>query len=357
VPKNTNPLAKRPTPPTRSNMKIDRQFIYWQLCQDALLLLGVALVATLLISPSLGLDLLWNGLIPLAPILLVVFPGVWRNVCPMASFSLLPQRLGLGLHRPLPRHQAALFTLLGFIALILIVPLRHISLDTNANASALMLLFAATVAILAGLFYESRSAWCNSLCPIHPAEKLYGQIPAWTAINARCEHCCKCSRPCPDSARLINPTITGSTGVEQIVGHVMLGGFSGFIWGWHQVGDINGPLTSGDIFIAYAWPIGAGAISLSSYTLAYRIYGKSPDTRRQLSIFYSWAAVTVYYWFRIPALMGFSDHPGTGILFDWTGQGEWPAWISRLLSTTFLTWFMLLRNKTGSSWLTRPPEK
>lgn len=349
------PVAKQCLPrQERAALSFKRPADDWRLVQYLVLLAGVALVACLFLRPALGLDLLWNGLIPLAPLVLVVLPGVWRNVCPLATFSLLPQRLGLGLGHPLSRSQAGRLSLLGLLALLLIVPLRHVCLDRNAGATALMLLAAAAAAFMGGWKHAARSAWCNSLCPIHPAEKLYGQVPVWTPANARCGSCGKCSRPCPDSTRAMNPSVTASSSLERWSGHVMAGGFAGFVWGWHQVGDVSGPLTLADVVLAYAWPMGGGALSLASYALAWRYSKNTPEFRRRLLRGYAWAAVTLYYWFRIPALMGFGEHPGTGMLVDWTAWGEWPAWLARVTSTGFLSWFILLRGATPASWLHRP---
>ena len=327
----------------------------WRVLQDALLLLGVALVICLLMRPELGLNLLWNGLIPVAPALLVVFPGLWRNICPMASFALLPQRMGLGYLRPLPAGIASLFSILGLLGLLIIVPLRHVSLDRNATATAGMLLLAAVAAFVSGLLFRGRSAWCNALCPIHPAERLYGQAPAWTAGNARCEHCSNCSRPCPDSTRTMNPTVTGASRAERLAGQVMTGGFAGFVWGWHQVGDLTGPASACAIAQAYAWPFAGGALSLLLYVALD--HGLPALSRRQLVKVFAWAAVTLYYWYRLPALMGFGAHPGTGMLVDWTSQGEWLAWSVQAGSTIFLTWFMLIRKASAGSWLLRPAEQ
>lgn len=326
----------------------------WRLAQDVLLGAGGALVLTLFVAPEAGLNLLWNGLIPLAPALLVVLPGVWRNLCPLASLALLPRRFGLDRQRPLPGRRQAALALAGLGALLVIVPYRHIELDRNATASALMLLLAGLFALLGGWLGEGRSAWCNSLCPIHPAERLYGGAPAWTPVNARCAGCSKCSRPCPDSTRALNPTLSGPDRLERLAGHLLLGGFAGFVWGWHQVGDLAGPATPAELFAAYAWPFAGGAFSLLLYAVARRFLASTAAARQQLAATFAWAAVTLYYWYRLPALMGLGEHFGTGLLVDWRALGMWPAWLARALSTGFLTWFMLLRRPPARSWLTRP---
>lgn len=333
--------------------QFSRHLFLWRFAQDAMLCTGIALVGALLLYPKLGLDLLWNGLIPAAPVLLVLFPGVWRNVCPLASFALLPQRFGWYMQRPMPQGLAPLLSLFGLAALLLIVPYRHVSLDRSASASALMLLLSGALALLAGLLFGARSAWCNSLCPIHPAEKLYGSAPVWTPTNARCLSCSKCSRPCPDSTRALNPTVTGPSRLERGVGHVMTGGFAGFIWGWYQVGDLLLPYTQFDVFVAYAWPFAGGLFSLALYGLIYRRFAAEAVLRRRMVTVFAWAAVTLYYWYRLPELMGFGGHQETGMLVDWRAHGDWLPWSARFLSTSFLIWFMLLRSAQAQPWMHR----
>ena len=65
----------------------------WLSLQLVLWLIGALVVALLLVKPYWGLNLFWNLIIPIAPALLVLIPGVWRNICPMASTALLPKKL------------------------------------------------------------------------------------------------------------------------------------------------------------------------------------------------------------------------------------------------------------------------
>ena len=69
--------------------------IFWKVLQIVFWLIGAALFLVMLINPPLGVLLFWNILIPVAPALLVIATGVWRNVCPLATTALLPERLGL----------------------------------------------------------------------------------------------------------------------------------------------------------------------------------------------------------------------------------------------------------------------
>jgi hypothetical protein len=326
----------------------------WRTVQYVLLLGGFMLVATLVYQPEVGLDILWNMLIPVAPALVVIAPGLWRNICPMATFALLPRRFGFSRRAiPAPRH-AAWLAAVGLVALVAIVPLRHLSLNTGGPATAAMLVVAASAAFLMGVFYEWRSAWCNSLCPIHPAEKLYGLMPAITVPNARCDDCRHCTAPCPDSALSMSPAVTGPGRVEKAVGHFMVGGFAGFIWGWYRIPDYRTAVGAAEMISAYAWPFGCALVTLALYAFAYRRFCATPAERRLLVKLFATAAVCTYYWYRIPLLAGFGPHPGSGMLWDLHRTLPDLSLVSRTLTTSFFIWFILLRDDPRARWMERP---
>lgn len=300
---------------------------------------------------------MWNGLIPLAPAMVVLMPGLWRNICPMATLSLLPQRLGFSMRRILSRRSAAVLSLIGLAGLFIIVPLRHVALDTDAQLTALMIGIAALVAIAMGMVFELRSGWCNSLCPIHPVEKLYGQAPALSLPNARCDECRKCSQVCPDTRRAMNPTVTGSSFIEKSAGHLIVGALVGFIWGWFCVPDFHGPVGAAEIVTAFAWPYCGGLVTLAFYAAAYQWIYRTDAERRLLVRLFATAAVGMYYWYRIPALVGFGPTPGTGMLVDMSGNLPALPIFSRIITTTFFVWFMLLRKDGGKSWMNPPVRK
>ncbi len=325
----------------------------WRTVQYFLMLAGLMLVATLIYQPEIGIAIFWNMFIPVAPALIVIAPGLWRNICPLATFALLPRRFGVSRRTiPAPRH-AALLTAAGLIALLLIVPLRHLSLDTNGSMTALMLIVAAASAFVLGVTYEWRGAWCNSLCPIHPAEKLYGLMPGVTVANTRCDNCSKCHTPCPDSTRSMNPTVTGASRLERAVGHIMVGGFPGFIWGWYQIPDYRIAVGVAEIISAYAWPFGCALATLALYQWGW-MFCQSAEARRKLIKIFATAAVCTYYWYRIPLLAGFGPHPGSGMLVDLHRSLPHLPLVSRILTTSFFIWFILLRDEPHTSWMIRP---
>jgi hypothetical protein len=279
-----------------------------------------------------------------------VLPGLWRNICPMATLSLLPRRLGFSRRAKMPERLASWLSLVSIAALFAIVPLRHICLNTNGPATAVMLVSAAAIAALMGYLFEWRSGWCASLCPIHPVEKLYGSAPAISFKNARCGHCEQCAMPCPDSTPSMTPLNTGPHPLRRAAGTVFVGSFFGFVWGWFQVPDYTGAIGLEETANAYLWPLGGALCSLAAYKLADRL---TPGARRHLPRIFAAAAVSTYYWYRIPALVGFDAR--SGVLYNLSHV--LPAWFplaSHTVSTAFFFWFLVIRQTKGVSWQKRP---
>ena len=261
---------------------------------------------------------MWNIFIPAAPALVTVAPGLWRNICPMSTFSLLPKQFGLSLRTKMPEGLAAWLGLASVIALYAIVPLRHVLLNTDGPATFIMLGTAAALALVLGAVFEGRSGWCTSLCPIHPVEKLYGSSPAVTPANARCDTCVLCTVPCPDTTPSMNPAVTRSNRLMELTGSVLIGSFWGFVFGWYQVQDYVGPVGTAEIVETYLWPLGAAFVSFAIYNALETWFAQTRPAQRHLQAVFAAGAVSTYYWFRIPMLVGFGAFPETGLLFDLT---------------------------------------
>lgn len=322
----------------------------WRAAQVIVMLSGAVLVAVLTLQPSLGLAFMWNMLIPVAPALVVLAPGLWRNICPMASLSLLPLQLGWSRRRKLTRRQSSLLGLASFAGLLVVVPLRHLLLDTDGPSTAAMLVTAGIAAFAMGLIFDRRAGWCASLCPIHPVERLYGMAPVATSKNRRCESCTTCTALCPDSIPSMSAVVTSPSVMDRRLGQALAGGFAGFIWGWYQTPDYQGAIGLAEILSCYLWPLAGATVTLALYLLAGRWF-----SRRILVRFFAAAAVSAYYWFRLPALIGFGRYEGTGRLLDL--RGAVPGWVPVLLSiaaVAFFMWFLVLRACPKRSWMSRP---
>ncbi len=162
------------------------------------LVAALVVAGLLIVSPDDGLFVMWKIVIPLLPLLFLVAPGVWRNICPLAASNQTPRVLGLtrGLTAP------AWFKEYGYVVAIslfvLFVVLRKAGLDDNGPASALLLLGALTGGFLGGMYLKGKSGWCSSICPLLPVQRIYGQTPFALVGNSHCQPCVGCTTNCYD---------------------------------------------------------------------------------------------------------------------------------------------------------------
>lgn len=330
-----------------------RSIMIWRVVQAVVWLVGAAIVFCLIFYPATGINLFWNMLIPAAPFLLVVFTGVWRNVCPMATNALLPRHSGLYKRKRLSTKQIALLNLVATVSLYLIVPLRHAFFNTNGHATAVLILTMVALSIACGFIFEWKSAWCSGLCPVHPVEKLYGLKTMVSIPNAHCAQCRNCVIPCPDSTPNIHPLTSNKTVYQTIAGYLMAGGFPGFIWGWFQVPDHSSLKGLPLIIAMYSFPLLGAAATLILFLLLKRVVIKIKEATL-ISIFAA-AAVACYYWFRIPSLIGFSVYDTDGMLVNLKGVLPWwTVYIMVACSTLFFFWWIVLRRANQQSWVIRP---
>ncbi len=335
-----SPTKYSPILPANSRTVSPEARQIWGALQAAMLAVGAVLVGLLLFWPAAGIALMWNFLIPVAPALVTIAPGLWRNICPMATFHMLPQKLGIAQNIRMPEWGAAALGLMSIILLFVVVPMRRIGLNVDGTLTAIMLLSAAVAAGVMGSLFEMRSGWCTTLCPIHPVERLYGTKPAITFKNARCDLCEGCSNPCPDSTPQLTPTVTGATKLQQFLGNFLVGSFPGFVWGWYQVQDYPpDQVGTQAIITAYVWPWGACLVTYVVFKIAEHILRHKENARAILHRVFAAAAISTYYWYRLPG--------PASLLPDW-----FPT-VSHMVTTPFFFWFLVLRS-SKVSWLKRP---
>lgn len=331
----------------------NRSLPVWRIVQVIAWLAGIGMVFSLIFFPALGLLLVWNILIPVAPALLVIATGVWRNICPLAFTFQLPRRFGFSKNIKLSGNTMAGLNLAGLILLLFIVPLRHLILNGNGMATAVVLIAVGVFTLLMGLFFKSKSGWCSGLCPVHQVEKLYGSKVLLSATNAHCLTCNKCTIPCPDSTPGIHPLASQKSVYSQIAGHIIIGGFPGYIWGWFQVPDYSGTNGFLHLDMIYGYPLGAMFLSLLIY---WTIMNLLPFIKKETLIqLFAATAISCYYWFRLPNLFGFGHFPQDGILVDLNGiVPTFLVLVSKIFLAVFFFWFLVFRNEKKRSWLIRP---
>ncbi|MCB0630377.1 MAG: hypothetical protein R2824_19660 [Saprospiraceae bacterium] len=327
---------------------------FWRTLQYLLFIAGAGIFFSLIFYPDLGINLLWNVLIPVAPLILVLMPGLWRNICPLSFISLLPRRIGFSGKKRLKLAMQGKFMLTAVCLLYLILPLRHIMLDTSGWASAALLLLVGGGAFVSGATYEWKSGWCSGLCPVSPVEKLYGSKPLVTFPNAQCTSCRNCVIPCPDSAPQIHPLAQQKTPEHRLSGLLLAGGLPGFIWGWFHVPDFHGMEGWHHLIMGYGLPLLSMAFSLTVFCLLSKTLMQ--DHLLLLIRIFSAAAVVCYYWYRLPALIGFGIFPGDGVLVDLSRDLPFYApWLLQLSVLLLFSWWLIRKPELQLSWKIKPP--
>jgi ferredoxin len=334
------------------NLDPSRTNTLWRTVRYAVLAIGLAILVALVIAPELGRHAFWNGLIPLAPALLVVAPGLWRNVCPMATAALLPRHLGISRRGTLSVEWQGRLSLFAVLLLFALVPLRHVVLDSSGPATALVLVLLAAVAVTMGFAFDWKSGWCSGLCPVHPVEKLYGSRPISSFANAHCTECIQCTTVCPDSTRSMHP-FSRPTRAHRLAAVLLVGGFPGFIWAWFHVPGNDGFASWSQLGWCYGVPLLGALASLLMFLAARELVPVKhyPTLVRSFAA----AAVSCYYWFRLPALVGMGVFPGEGALVDLSEElpAELPL-LSGIVTTGFFGWWLVLRRAHRREWLVRP---
>ena len=325
----------------------------WGALQFTVWAAGILIFLALIFSPEIGLHAFWNVLIPVAPVVFAIVPGIWRNVCPLGSTALFPRHLGLSRRWKLTLEWQTRLGLIGLLLLFLIIPLRHVVFNMNGPATALALAFIACGAVSLGFLFEWKSAWCSGACPVFPVEKLYGSNPAFTPPNAHCHPCERCVSPCPDSTPTWFSLADFKNALPNLSALLMVGAFSGYIWGWFHVPDYMNGEGWNQLDYVYGYPLLGGAVTVTAYVLILLcLPGRK---HHDLSRAFAAGAIACYYWYRLPALFGFGLIPGDGVLIDLTA---WlPSWfpiLSRLVTTSFFAWWFFRPNPKRRPWMVRP---
>ncbi|MCC6148632.1 MAG: ferredoxin [Planctomycetes bacterium] len=324
----------------------------WRVLQGLVFLVGLVILVALFVAPKLGLHLLWNVLIPVAPALLVIAPGIWRNVCPMATTSLMPRHLGLSRRKHLSAAAQGWMAVGALVLLLVIVPLRHVILDSSGLAIGLALVIVAALTVALGMVFEWKSAWCSGLCPVYPVELLYGEEPLLSVKNAHCKSCENCVLPCKDGTPDLHPANASQGKPALISGLILTGGFPGFIWGWYQVPTYEGWQGFMNLHIAYGFPFAAMAASLLMF-LGLRAL-LQPSLQRTLTRVFAAAAVIVYYWFKAPVMLGFGADPASAIIDLHQVLPTSTPEILRAICILAFSYLLVLKRHAGRVWAAKP---
>jgi nitrite reductase (NADH) large subunit len=270
----------------------------WTMLRVMTLAIACALIVLLVVTPDLGLLLIWGLAIPLLPAIFAAAPGLWRQVCPMAFLNQLPRTFSFGRDLSLPVRVKHLAYYLSMILFFVIVSLRHITLNHEPMLLAGVLVAMLVAAFVGGVIFKGRSGWCGTFCPLAPIQRAYGQAPIVMVKNGYCPTCVGCQKNCYD----FNPRAAVHSDLADpdrwYAGHkeVFIGALPGFILAFFLA---ESPTKIG-LPLYYAYFALWMGISLGLYMALTRlIFGIT----YKVALAYSMAALLIFYWFGVPTIM------------------------------------------------------
>ena len=270
----------------------------WRALRQVCVAAALAVAALLVLEPAIGLPLFWGLIIPALPLVFMFMPGLWRNLCPLATSNQTPRKhkfLRAATDRTLP---PGIAYPIGVLLLIAGVVGRRLLFNVSGIATAALIVGAMVAAFAGGLLFKGKSGWCSSICPLLPVQRLYGQTPFVKIANTQCEPCVGCAKNCydfnPGAAYLAdqyddNPAYRNLRRFFAAV-------FPGLVLGYYLVPPVAeiGPLSIVTQMLAYM----AGSLML--FTLADLVVGK---TRNLTPVAFGAAAFSLFYWFSAPIIM------------------------------------------------------
>jgi hypothetical protein len=290
------------------NPGVKRSARVWSLAQILAVLVTAILIAGLVRRPGLFLPLLWKGVIPLVPALLLVSPLLWRNVCPLATLEMAAGRCAG--ERRSARRWATRGAGVGIALLAIMVPGRHVIFNTDGPALAMTITGVALLAVVGGIAFDAKGGFCNAICPILPVERLYGQSSFLEVGNPRCSTCTACAPACIDLEPRTAPLrALGRARRDALWTRTAFGAFAaafpGFVLGYFTT--VDGPVSTAPwVYLQIAGWSGISWIATTLAVVAWTI--KAETALPALAAL----AAGAYYTFAAPQLAVVVSLPEVG---------------------------------------------
>lgn len=269
----------------------------WHFSRVISFLCVVAICYFLYEKPKIGLFLFWGVFIPALPLMFFIAPGVWRNICPMASVNQLSRELKINKGIAAGKRFKEYSYVIAITLIYLIIPARKYLFSYNATSLLLLIIFMMLLAFIGGLFFKGKSGWCASMCPLLPFQQIYGQTPFINVRNYHCRPCVGCVENCYD----FNPNISylamlyGSDKYSAGYRKFFVSSLPGLIIAFFTVP--NPPLIS--IMSMYTAALSIIAISIAVYFIL-TTFVKIADTN--IAILYGAISINLFYFFILPLL-------------------------------------------------------
>jgi hypothetical protein len=243
----------------------------------------------------------------------LITPALWRACCPLATLNMLSN--GLAARRQLPARLVPAAGLLGIVLLVALVPARRFLFNEDGAALAATVSLVAAAALVLGAFFDAKGGFCNSICPVLPVERLYGQHPLLAIGNPRCAHCTLCTpkgcldlAPAQSLAVALGPGRGGRGWLTTAYG-AFAAAFPGFVVGYYTTANAP-PAAAAMIYLhVAAWAAGSYVVT------ALLVRALNVSASLALAALAA-AAVALYYWFAAPLIVSALQvgGPGTAVL-------------------------------------------
>lgn len=269
----------------------------WLLLRLVTLCVWIGMGALIYHDEVFGLNVLWGLVVPSVPLLLVIAPGLWRQICPMAFANQLPSMLKVSRGASLPKRLADWAFVTAVTIFIACVALRHPLFNHVGWATATILLLPLPFAFLGGWLVKGRAGWCGTFCPLGPIQRNYGQAPIINVRQTYCPTCIGCQKNCYD----YNPkaAIFQSLDDEDPRYAAQYRFFMGLL-----PGLILGYFLQPDNHVQLALSLGVLAASLLiSAGLHQALTGVFGLDAIRVSLGFSGASLTLFYWFSGPRIV------------------------------------------------------
>lgn len=312
--------------PTRVPLRV------WQAIRVLSIVGYFALVAALFVYPEAGLFVFFGVIVPLLPVLFLVAPGLWRNICPLAAANQIPRVLGFGRALNPPdwlRNRGYLVAMALFFG---IAGARLAGLDQSATATGVALAIVVTAAFAGGYVFKGKSGWCSSICPLFPLQRAYGQTPYVTVPNSHCRPCVGCAKNCYDfkprpayQADLADAD-RGWSGARKL----FVAALPGFILGFFTL------VAETQLAAVEKYPLLALFVLVSVGSF-YAVEAVLPLSPAMVAVGYAAAALNIFYWFAGPVVVSsFAEVTGANI--------GWLRWaITAVIAALTLLWIARTR--------------
>ena len=304
----------------------------WQVLRVASIVGLLALIAVMFLRPAAGLFVFFQVIVPLLPILFLVAPGLWRNICPLAASNQLPRVLGISRGRTAPnwlRNRGYLIAVTLFVG---IAGARLAGLDRSGAAMGIVLGAVLATAIAGGLLFKGKSGWCSSVCPLLPLQRVYGQTPFVTVPNTHCATCVGCAKNCYDFKPRaayhadLAESDPGWSGPRKL----FVAALPGFVLGFFMLtGQADVPTPQKFSLLALFVFVSIGSF--------YAVEAMSPLSPRDAHGDLRRGALNIFYWFTGPIVAGALKEI-TGVDAPWL---RWP--ISVTVAALTLLWIARTR--------------